>query len=265
MSRKANNVRRIMYLVDAAAAGLEARLPGLLTERLTRERDPFLSNLIKVESARNFELRAPAGDDGTRELLFKIDRKDVVPAGISWTPVTDDAEQRRRLKEATRWWANETAWVTDVSTKFDLRPPKYGNILKHVTKDGLHVLDISHYRLKVSEMLFQAFPGKIGFLPFMIEVTPPSEEESHQAAQAWFKQKQSEFDTARVEELKKDHAKPYALTNALYYRTFQAPGLKFFERFATEDEAERGAQIYRGLCFVVNLKSGSFASRWADR
>ncbi len=265
VSRKPNLTRRLGILLDLEAADLESKLPRLLRERLVRELDPFDLDLVRVEPHARFDVRAPAKDDGTRAVLFRVEQRQEVPEGRSWTVVTKDPALRTNLKEALRWWANETIWVSDKPGSIDLPPSQFANVLRYATRDGLHVMDVSHYGLKVMDLLLDLYPDRVGFLPFEFEIFPPNEDDAKKAAEAWRSGIEKAFEAFCAVELKSDPAKPFALLHSQYYRAYLMPHLTVIGCYATEAETEKAAVDFRGLCFVVNLKAGSYASRWADR
>ncbi len=265
MSRKPNLTRRLAVLLDLETRALEEKLPRLLRERLARELDPYDWDLVRVEPHARFDVRAPAKDDGTRAVLFRVEQRQEVPEGRSWTVVTKDPALRANLAEAVRWWANETIWVSDRDETLALPPAQFPNARTYSTRDGLIVKDVSHYRLKVLTALLDDHEGGLAFLPFEFEIFPPSEEDAKKAADKWRAAVQKAYDTFRAVELKTDPAKPFALLRSQYYRAYLMPQLAVIGRYATVEETERSAEAFRGPCFVANLATGAYASRWADR
>lgn len=265
LSRKPNLTRRMAILLDLETKGLEQKLPRLLRERLARELDPQDLDLVRVEPHARFDVRAPAKEDGSRDVLFRVEQRQEVPEGRSWTVVTKDPALRSNLTEAVRWWANETIWVSDRDETLPLPPAQFPNARTYSTREGLIVKDVSHYRLKCLTHVLDEHDAALAFLPFEFEIFPPNEDDARRAADKWREGMQKAFDEFRVVEMKTDPGKPFALLRSQYYRAHLMPQLAVLGRYATEAETEKAAEDFRGPCFVANLATGSFASRWADR
>lgn len=249
---------RYGYLLHLDTPGLAAVLRTQVEHATAQWRDKDVPDLYKLAVDCSFSIKGRFDQD-----LFAVNRTNGNEDQVFTPDTTKHFEEA--LLYATEFWNNGGSfYISPSALALEPAAQEMPNLSLHEIGEGVSLANITHYPVRLTKQLLAAYPGRLAYYPLQFRVSPPEAQAVRSVVDPWLSARKQDLDVA-LEIVRTSHPDGWAFTTPVSRLGTTFPNPEQLKYIGSKQDAETEAVRYWGLCFIVNLKTGVYESRWASR